>query len=449
MLLCIFPFLVITIFDHPFYDDYSYAAKALEYGLLGVQRFWYVSWSGRYSSNMLLSLHPLVFGSFYGYKAIASILILLIFISIYFLVSALLKEASAIDKLIATSFLAALFSNQMPELTEGYYWMPGSLSYMLAGVLILFFFGLLIKISEGSGSKRRLWFLLSCLLVIVIVGLSETGMLILLFLMLSITVKSFINSHGSKWLWLSLLMLATLCTLVVILAPGNAVRNSYFTGQNHRLLYSLLISAAQEARFLLKWFSNPALILGTILFIPFAARLSERCEPFKSRFNLHPAIGLLLLLGTVYLGFFPAYWSTGLLGQHRSVNLVFFLFLIGWFVNLAMWVSYLKRKLNWQVASLPAYVYAICLLLIPLTLLTTNNTREVIEDLASARAYRYDMQMKQRYSQIEQCLKAGQAVCQIETLRDVPTSLTSAYIDKDLSHDEGYGKIRLTQEPAK
>lgn len=449
LLLCIAPFLVITLFVHPVFDDFCHAATTIKYGVPGAVRHMYVSWNGKYFSTMVLALHPLAFGSFLAYKVVALTIILLSFISIYFLASVLWKrEAAMVEKLIAAGFITALFSNQMPELTEGYYWMPGAITYTLGAILTVFFFGSVVKLFESGGGQRRLWLLSCCLLIVAIVGSSETMMMIFFLLMLSIAIKTFICRDGSRWLWLSLLLITTLSALVVVIAPGNSVRSSQFPG-NHRLFYSLLFSSAQEARFLLTWFSNPALILGTLLFIPVAYRLSEKNELLKRHFNFHPIAALLLLLGVVFLGFFPAYWNTGQLGQYRSVNLVFFLFLIGWFLNLAMWVGYLRRKFGWAVASLPVYVYVICLLLIPLCLLATNNARETIGDLMSGRAYRYDMQMRQRYFQIEQCLKAGQNPCTIERLTDLPTSITSPYMDSMVPCDEQYWTIGLTLGPEK
>ncbi|MCA1558537.1 MAG: hypothetical protein LC731_08370, partial [Acidobacteria bacterium] len=263
-------------------------------------------------------------------------------------------------------------------------------------------------------------------------------------LMLAITIKTFVSKDRLRWHWLGFLLMASLCALVVVLAPGNAVRESYSTGQ-HRLFYSLLYSGAQEARFLLKWLSNPALILGTIVFIPVAARLSEKNELFKRHFHLHPLIALAILILIVFLGFFPAYWSLGILGQHRSVTLVFFLFLLGWFLNVAMWTCWLGRKFGWTVASLPVYVYVICLLLIPLSLSATNNTSETIQDLTMGRALRYDRQMNERYSQIERCVKTGENPCTIKRLTDLPTSITSAYMDTLTPSDAKYWKVELSQ----
>lgn len=449
LLLCITPFLLITPFNHPFYDDYCHAAKTLEYGVLGAVKNMYLTWNGKYFSTLLLSFHPLVFGSFNTYKIVPLILILLTWLSIYFSASALLKgEVASVDKLIAATLFTALFMNQIPELTEGYYWMPGSVTYLVGDVLTIFFFGIAVRLFESRGKGRSLLLILNCLLIVAIMGSSETIMMIFFLLLLAMTIKAFISRDDSKRVWLAFLLVAALCAAVVTLAPGNAVRSGNGT-RGHLLFSSLIYSCAQELRFLLKWLTNPALILGTILFIPVAYRLSESNERFKRHFNFHPLAASLLLLLVLFMGFFPAYWNLGMLGQHRTVNLVFFLFLVGWFLNLAIWTGYLNRKFGVKVAAPPRYVYVICLLLIPLSLLTTSNTIETIGDLASGRAFRYDVQMKRRYAQIEECLKTGRSPCTIDRLTDLPTSITSAYIDAQLSCDESYWKIKLMRADAK
>jgi hypothetical protein len=48
------------------------------------------------------------------------------------------------------------------------------------------------------------------------------------------------------------------------------------------------------------------------------------------------AAGLLLVIPAAV---FPAYWETGLLGQHRTVNTAYFAFLVLWFTATAIWVA--------------------------------------------------------------------------------------------------------------
>lgn len=443
LILSLLPFLTLTIFTNPAYDDYCYASATLEGGLFNAQRYWFTAWSGRYFSNALLSLNPIAFGSFTGYKAIALITILTTFISVFCFVTAIFNSSvTLIEKLIAAAFITALFSNQMPDITEGYYWLPGSVSYQLASALTLFFFALVKKSLESSRLIKVPLLALSFILIIAIVGSNETSMIILLFLVCSVTIKAFSIKSKNRWIWMALLVITILCSGVVLFSPGNAIRSAY-SPNRHRLLFSLGMSLAQEIRFLVKWVSNPAFALSTILFIPIAYKLSNSNYLSKNRLNLHPLTSLVLLLTLVFAGFFTPYWAMGLLGQHRTVNTVFFFFLLGWFANIIIWTSYLREKRKVTVSSLPNYFYLIGLPLIVLALLSTNNSKAAIEDLITSRAYRYDQEMRKRHSQFEQCAKQGIVKCQIEKIDNPPETISNDYFENEIDCEQQYWKFRI------
>src|SRR5207253_9684394 len=127
---------VLTFFCHPAYDDFCNTARALKMGIIESQVFVYNNFDGRFFAVAISNLNPLKFGNFAGYKAVSLLIILLTFLSIFAFLSALLKSNfSRIDKLIAASFLMALFCNQMPEVTEIYYFMTGALAYLLPNIL--------------------------------------------------------------------------------------------------------------------------------------------------------------------------------------------------------------------------------------------------------------------------------------------------------------------------
>lgn len=442
LLLSIIPFLVLTFFIHPAYDDFCFAAKTLQLGAWEAWKDTYNTWSGKYFGNVFYALNPLVYESFAIYKAVAFLIILLTFISIFCLVDALLKsDFRLVDKLIAAGFLTALFSNHMPNVAEGYYWMGANVFYQLGVILSLFFFALVIRSPGHSKASRGFFVLLNCILIIAIVGSSETTMLVFSVIIFMITIKAFIEGSAGRWKWLIFSVITIICAIVVLSSPGNAIRSSHFPGRQ-RFFFSLGMSLAQEARFLLSWFSNLTFILGTILFIPIADKLSDKSDLLK-HFRIHPIILTLLLLAIVFLGFFPAYWSTGLLGQHRTVNNAYFSFLIGWFINILVWVNYLKEKRWLKTMKLPAYVYVICIPLLILNLYSTNNTRGAISDLVSGRAYRYDAEVKKRYAQLDQCAREGRiSNCPTLKITDLPKTITNPYFELVLGCHEEFWKAK-------
>jgi hypothetical protein len=442
LLTAILPFLILTLFSNPSYDDYCHAAKTLELGFINTQKSFFNTWNGRYFSMAVLSLSPVTAGSFTGYKIFAFVIILLTFISTFLFLSVmLLPGAALIDRLISASLITALFSNQMPDVTEGYYWMPATVCYQLANILTLLFFVLVAKTHEKRQPARAVLLSLAFFLVIAITGSSEPSMILLLLMLSSITIKAFSIKSSTRRVWLAFLTFAIVCALVVILAPGNVVRSSHFP-ERHRLFFSLSQSLIEAARYLLKWLANPAFILSTILYVPFAYKFSDRSVLLKRHFYIHPFTSLILLLTIVYLGFFAPLWSMGLVGPERTMNQTYFIFLLGWFINISVWVCYFKEKHGLEIASLPVYVYLICLPLIPLALLFSNNTKAAVKDLVSGRAYHYDQALRERRTQFEQCARERVSNCPVKKYEDLPETTSNPYFEIVFRCDEQYWKMR-------
>lgn len=442
LVLGLLPFLILALFSNPSYDDYCHAAKTLELGFVNTQKSFFNTWNGRYFSMAVLSLGPMTTGSFTGYKIFALVIILLTFISVFFFLSVILLPGEALfDRLIAATLIVALFSNQMPDITEGYYWMPATVCYQLANILTLCFFALVAKSNAKGQSARAVLLTSAFLLVIAITGSSEPAMIFLLLLLSLITIRAFSIKSSSKGVWLAFLAVALVCALVVILAPGNAVRGSHFP-EKHRLFFSLGHALIEGARYSVKWLTNPAFILSTILYVPIAYRFADRTELLRRHFYIHPFTCVLLLLVILFFGFFAPLWSMGLVGPERTMNHVYFIFLLGWFINISVWVGYFKVKHGLEISGLPVYVYLICVPLIPLSLLVSNNTRAAMKDLAGGRALHYDRVMRQRRAQFERCALEGVSPCPVQKYEDLPETTSNPYFEIVFRCDEQYWKMR-------
>jgi hypothetical protein len=442
LFLSLVPFLILTAFSNPAYDDYCYASNTLEYGFFHSQIINIHYWSGRYFSTALLSLNPITFGNFIGYKIISLVIIILTLSSIFCFVSAIFDSRFAfIDKLITAVLLTALFSNHMPDVTEGYYWMPGSVSYQLGSALTLFFFAAVIKSLKSPQRIKIAWLTLCATLIFMIVGSSETSMIFLLFLLSSVTIKAFSIKDQNRHVWLVLLLVAILCSAVVLAAPGNVVRSSYMPNR-HRLFFSLGMALAQGLRYLLKWVFDPAFGLSTILFIPIANQLSNKSALLKSRLYLHPISSMALLLVLVFLGFFPPLWATGMFVQERTVNTAYFFFLPGWFITIAIGTCYLQEKRDLKIPSLPTPFYLVGLPLVALCLVFTNNTKDAFADLLTNRAYEYDRRLSTRRLQFEQCAREEISDCSVQKLEDLPVTTSNPYFETALGCDGPYWRLR-------
>ena len=63
-ILIIAPYFILTYFNNPSIDDFSFAIKTLDLGYWQAQVSAYTIWNGRYFSSFVLSAHPMVFESY-------------------------------------------------------------------------------------------------------------------------------------------------------------------------------------------------------------------------------------------------------------------------------------------------------------------------------------------------------------------------------------------------
>src|SRR5689334_20750422 len=117
--LCLFlsltPYLLLTAFTRPAYDDYTWAALFLTRGFVRTQTQLYNTYIGRYFSSALVTISPLSYDSLIMYKAMIFGIVLLTGVSIFAFVSAALKRnVTWSANLIPPPPLCAPFPNPTP-----------------------------------------------------------------------------------------------------------------------------------------------------------------------------------------------------------------------------------------------------------------------------------------------------------------------------------------------
>jgi hypothetical protein len=419
------PFLVLSFFTHPTWDDFCLAALARQESFLQFVLVGYNEVGGSYFSFILFKLNPLAFGSILGYKLVAFSVIVLTFIAIHLFVMAIFKNyLPQIDQWIFSSVVTLLFFNQMPVITQCIYWATGALSYQLPNLVSLLALSLALYIVRSDSGRIRKGFVTALVffLTAISVGANIPNMLLFTLLLCLITFVSFANKLEHKWLWLCMLLIAVTGAIIVIAAPGNSARSELFP-EKHQFFRALVLSSAQVARFAGKWLSNVVLILATLLYIPIAARLAGSSTFFKNHFYIHPLLGIAFLLIILYAGFFPAYWSMGSLYQHRTVNVSYFWFLICWFLNIQIAVSYLKKRWAVAIERFPNYFNYFAVPVMVIALLTTGNTGLAFYDLLSKNALYYDREMNARYKLIETQCSGKETPCVLDPLEHEPATV--------------------------
>lgn len=399
------PYLYIGFYSNPVADDFTYAFKGKNNNLFDLLIGEYLNWNGRYFSNLLVLINPASPENYFLYKLIPTLIILATLFSIFYFFKSLVKKQIANSSiLIASLFLLHLYLYQMPIISEGIYWYTGAITYQVGIILIMFYFGLFNKIINNENSLFPKWFLKIGLIIILFlaVGCNEITMLFLLTasLFLIYQIKK-IQLKQSSFIWL-LLLSVVVFSIIVIAAPGNLVRGSFFTNK-HQFIQTITYSTLQTFRFITNWISSLPLILVSVFYIPINKKLSREFLIFKNSFHLTHIQSILALFIVVFLSIFPAYWSTGMMGQHRTVNIGYFLFLIFWFISLT--VFYNKYKSILVSFWINKRLKIIMVLMIVLSLIFTKNGYNLYTDIKDSNQIQYNKQMNERYTIIEQASK--------------------------------------------
>ena len=92
LLLALAPFLGLTAFTQPFFDDFRNAYWAREHGIWGVQSWLFQTWTGRFTSTFFMAaLNPVTYGWLNGVKVVAAGFFVALWGSIAYFIRTLLR----------------------------------------------------------------------------------------------------------------------------------------------------------------------------------------------------------------------------------------------------------------------------------------------------------------------------------------------------------------------
>ncbi|NQY09876.1 MAG: hypothetical protein HRT71_10240 [Flavobacteriales bacterium] len=434
MLAAFVPYFYISQFANPIADDFTYANRGAHNDLsfLLIQDLF--NWNGRYISNIFVFINPISKLDFGLYKSAPIGIILFTIFSFGFFIKSIIgtqikQSAVRIYALVLTLF----YIYQMPIISEGIYWYTGAVTYVLGCAFMLIYLGLLYGLFKERYvlNSKIVQIVLTTIALFVTIGFNEILMIALATFSLVFLLVLYRNKLANIRLALYFVIATMLFSGLVYLAPGNSVRGNHFE-DSHNFIHSFGMSVAQTGRFFVSWVLSIPLILLSILYYFLHKKLVEGITLFAKSFYLIPVVSGGLLLFTIFIGSFPAYWSTGMLGQHRTMNVSYFLFIITWFVNLSVCFNHFKIP-SFQITQNRRYMV---LILIWVSLVFTKNGYHVIADLASDSAVKFNQQMEERYTTFT---NSGDTVY-FDLISNPPKTLFVLDITDDPNHwlNEGY-----------
>ena len=412
-------FALLAQYSHPSSDDFCMASGVNDHGL--IRHLWdhYFEWSGRYSSNALYAIYPVIFDLFDSYKYIPGIMMLALFLATAFFLSRLFTVSLfARPVLLSSLCFVCIFLLGMMSPASGLYWMAGAMTYQTANILFFVISGLMIQLANRQKAAKNYYSLFVVLLLVMVfaVGTNETSMLALT----GLALLGVVLHLRSGWIiltpWLAILVVTLACFAIVYFSPGNVIRATDFP-LKHDLSRSINGSLSVGLKILWLWLSNPVLIVSSML-APFAIailfELSGR-QLSASSFTVSKTMIMTLLLNTFLMSVllqFPAWWSMGGWPPARTVDAIYFLFLVSWYLTIAAFtVRYLCLG-KWQSIMQPYNPGAAIALLLLSGLFTVavleSNTYQLARSDLFHFARPYHDYLNERYIQIEQAKAKGQ-----------------------------------------
>jgi len=231
----LFVYAYLGSFSRYYADDYCLTAGLIKSGFWKTELGLYISWSNRFADLPMVGLSEL-FGRA-AVRAWPGVTIVLWVLALWWL----LVQAGRLTRLPASRGLALLASEilvfftlvEAPQLYQSLYWRIGLITYTLPMVFLAVLIGLIFNRARSSapGSLPR-WGAIGCILLAFFAGgLSETYVTLQTALLLLAWIGLWLGWRSpAKRLWLVLVGAALagslLALVVVVLAPGNAVRLS-------------------------------------------------------------------------------------------------------------------------------------------------------------------------------------------------------------------------------
>lgn len=437
LIVLIIPFVINCFFAYPQTDDFVYSVAARSQGFFKAQYDCYVNWSGRFTSTALLSINPLVYDSLAGYRLVFAILIIAQLASLYLLTDVLTKRTlSWREKLVFSLTLLFAFLDQMDDLRSGLYWMAGVVTYQVAETMMILWLSLVLLMNQDQKYDNVQNKGAVVVLSILLGGTNEIVLsLTFLFSALLISYQYAFKKTATRFQLVTFMAVAT-GSCLGLFAPGNFARmkSDYDT---HRDIWAIAWNAFKGSLASIEvWMTYPlTLILMTMVFCTVISR-----PRLKAAFcSINVLFSMCILLFLIFLSFFIPYWGTGLYPQNRVLNMIYFFFMIGWMINLAVIFAKFGEPALAFLKKIPVKRWSMvaAAFVIVLFSLQTSNFVMVTKDLLSGDSLRYSAEMRQKQSQIMQCATNH---CTSEDVTTRPASLYFYFIGFDSQYwvNRGY-----------
>lgn len=331
-------FSIIFLFSAPYFDDYCHAYDIKTNGLIESMYWFYYNWSGRFTSHLILSAHPLLLNSVILYKFVLFVYFIIFSLSIfYFSSSYSSSNVSGIG--FSFWFLCAVFLFS-PGLGDAILWLPGSIVYSLSLASLILFY-CLVRVLLKEPSKLKLGKMaLAFSLALFLPGFNEILIGFVFILMFHFAPFNPLNGAENKKsieyakIFYSILFLVVFGSCIALLAPGNFARADVFETK-----FDIMITLKGGLKSIFLQLSNYLLMPAFLSFIAISFVLFYKYAVRSYKFDLNLALMLFLFWVS---GHFPSF-ILNYFPPPRLEHFLFVLFLI-FILYLVFGIAYYVEK---------------------------------------------------------------------------------------------------------
>lgn len=440
-LLCLAPFIVLSIYVHPNAEDYSHSFLPRYSSSFYFVFDFFKNKEARLFTNLLYTVNPLRFDMPWAYKLIAPILLCGLFSALYFFISSFSPvKLQKGTRFLIPLFITGVFLGQMPSPVHALYWMSSSFNYTTSLILLLYLsaavYGTVTSLRNNNAvsvSKT----ILTILLLYALVLSNEIFIFSPLFLLGVLYLRAAYNGLPERHYFLTLLIAQLLASFIYFIphliipdASQDVIRPD-----NMPVMAATVLSVKSTLLNLLKWsvLNPPLLILSVFVFLYIRYFTRDSSMPaiiprFKSLLFYAGVVFIFLVLWLV-----PYYIFRGF--EHipqRIFNMQYLIFILLWL--------YMVACRAWQMragaASQGRKPKAVSMLLIAaafsVTVLSAPNTVQAYTDLLGGKAAAYDREIEQRLAEFRRARQSSDRVAHIQVLRNRPFTI---YFPPELEAD--------------
>lgn len=417
-------YLAIGFFAMPQADDYGMAREVEKHGYWGAHTYWYTQWSGRYigvdTSNLFIIMTDL---SPTWYWIVPWFMLLGTFFSFYFLFYQIGKLYFDRTQLMWASLLFSLILlARLPSISEAYYWLMGATCYTWGNILAITMTALIIKIYKMDHLGKRLWFsFLAALSGAAAVGTNEVLMGVMVLLLGLTTVISIWKKNPHRFEILFIFIAVAVNSAFVYFSPGNAVRGDHFPNRNN-FLFSISNSLGYTFGFVKHWVLDALILSSTLLLIPIIQRIAPAVripQSWRKPLLFYP----MLAAGFIPLTFFPAFWAMGLQPPERTQNLIYLIFLFGWYGTVIIYTLLFHDRAQ-EKDIIPRHIVRGACAIFIIGLLLLPHGYSTMKDLFT-KAPPYRREVMQRIEDARRAKAENQESVIVRPLVNRPTTLYS------------------------